>query len=164
MKQACSGIVLNVKAGTIKQGFKSGPLAGASARVDSGGGIDRRLSATRVVATGGLGLFWKKKVDHRESFLTIDGQGFSFVAKVNPKHNERARKFAAKINAAATQPGTPLPAAPVPSTPTPPSPPQPSTPAAWYPDPHKRFELRYHDGIRWTEHVSTGGGQSVDPA
>lgn len=27
----------------------------------------------------------------------------------------------------------------------------------WYPDPHARHELRWFDGLRWTEHVSDGG-------
>jgi uncharacterized protein YxjI len=37
------------------------------------------------------------------------------------------------------------------------------TPADWYADPLGRFELRYYDGAAWTEHVTTGGAQSVDP-
>ncbi|MGB7449186.1 MAG: DUF4041 domain-containing protein [Ornithinimicrobium sp.] len=38
------------------------------------------------------------------------------------------------------------------------------TPApAWHPDPVGRFQHRYWDGSRWTEHVSTGGSQTVDP-
>lgn len=36
-------------------------------------------------------------------------------------------------------------------------------PANWYPDPLGRHELRYFDGTRWTEHVSSNGKQSVDP-
>ena len=36
-------------------------------------------------------------------------------------------------------------------------------PANWYPDPGRRFELRYWDGSRWTEHVASAGTQSVDP-
>ena len=75
----------------------SGPLAGARATVDSGGGIDRRLSLTRVVFTGGLGLFWKKKVDYRETYMLVEGDGFAFVIKVPQKQNMRARKFAAWI-------------------------------------------------------------------
>jgi hypothetical protein len=27
----------------------------------------------------------------------------------------------------------------------------------------RRFEHRYWDGVRWTEHVSSAGSQSVDP-
>lgn len=39
----------------------------------------------------------------------------------------------------------------------------PSVPANWYKDPSGRFELRYWNGSAWTEHVSTGGTQSIDP-
>ena len=38
-----------------------------------------------------------------------------------------------------------------------------AAPAAWYPDPSKRFELRYWDGSTWTEHVSRAGQQYTDP-
>jgi uncharacterized protein YxjI len=37
------------------------------------------------------------------------------------------------------------------------------SPAAWHPDPYGRHELRYWDGTRWTEHVSSNGAQAVDP-
>ena len=33
----------------------------------------------------------------------------------------------------------------------------------WYVDPTRRFELRYWDGVRWTEHVCRGGQVFVDP-
>ncbi|GIL33982.1 scramblase [Phycicoccus sp. DTK01] len=36
------------------------------------------------------------------------------------------------------------------------------TSPGWYPDPLRRFELRYWDGA-WTEHVSTRGARAVDP-
>ncbi len=32
----------------------------------------------------------------------------------------------------------------------------------WYPDPAQRYEYRWHDGVQWTEHVSTNGNTSVD--
>ena len=35
-------------------------------------------------------------------------------------------------------------------------------PAGWYVDPFGRHEHRHWDGFRWTEHVATGGQQSVD--
>jgi hypothetical protein len=35
-------------------------------------------------------------------------------------------------------------------------------PAAWARDPSGRHELRYWDGTRWTEHVSTAGVQGTD--
>ena len=34
--------------------------------------------------------------------------------------------------------------------------------AAWFGDPSRRYELRYWDGARWTEHVITGGQASLD--
>ena len=37
------------------------------------------------------------------------------------------------------------------------------SPAAWHPDPLGRFDLRWWDGELWTEHVTEGGRQSVDP-
>ena len=43
------------------------------------------------------------------------------------------------------------------------SPQQPLPAAAWYADPTRRFELRYWDGTRWTEHVGRGGVVSKDP-
>jgi ribosomal protein L32 len=36
-------------------------------------------------------------------------------------------------------------------------------PPAWAPDPSRQHELRYWDGAKWTEHVSDGGVQAVDP-
>lgn len=39
----------------------------------------------------------------------------------------------------------------------------PLPPAGWHIDPFQRFQHRYWDGDRWTEHVSTNGQQRVDP-
>ena len=36
------------------------------------------------------------------------------------------------------------------------------TPAGWHPDPFGRYEVRYWDGGRWTEHVSTQGQAYLD--
>jgi hypothetical protein len=36
-------------------------------------------------------------------------------------------------------------------------------PQNWYPDPTSRHELRYWDGSRWTEHVSSAGVGGTDP-
>ena len=38
------------------------------------------------------------------------------------------------------------------------------TEPGWYADPYSRFEVRYHDGARWTEHVASGGATQLDPA
>jgi hypothetical protein len=39
----------------------------------------------------------------------------------------------------------------------------PSTPSGWYPDPSGRYEMRYWDGEKWTEHVSRQGQTFTDP-
>jgi uncharacterized protein YxjI len=39
----------------------------------------------------------------------------------------------------------------------------PTTPANWYADPLGRHELRYYDGQKWTEHVSSHGRTAIDP-
>jgi hypothetical protein len=38
-----------------------------------------------------------------------------------------------------------------------------TTPAGWYPDPSGRYEMRYWDGAKWTEHVARQGQQYTDP-
>lgn len=50
----------------------------------------------------------------------------------------------------------PVAAQPVPAAATDPAP-------EWYPDPTARYEMRYWDGSRWTEHVTSAGQQGVDP-
>lgn len=42
-------------------------------------------------------------------------------------------------------------------------PPPPASPAGWLSDITGRHELRYWNGAQWTEHVSDGGVQAVDP-
>jgi hypothetical protein len=37
-----------------------------------------------------------------------------------------------------------------------------ATAAQWAADPYRRYDLRYFDGVRWTEHVSTNGSTSID--
>ncbi len=36
--------------------------------------------------------------------------------------------------------------------------------AGWHPDPTRRFDLRYHNGVDWTADVSNDGDRFVDPA
>lgn len=36
-------------------------------------------------------------------------------------------------------------------------------PSGWHPDPYRRYQLRYWDGARWSQHVSTNGVAAVDP-
>lgn len=73
----------------------------ATARVETAGDVRRRATLSRTVMTGGVGFFFlKKKVDDRELYLTVEGEGESFVMDVNPKKGRDAREFAARVNAA----------------------------------------------------------------
>ena len=72
----------------------------ATARVETAGEVRRRITATRLVGTGVVGLFWRKKLDDRELYLTVEGEGEAFVMDVDPKKGRGAREFAAKVNAA----------------------------------------------------------------
>jgi hypothetical protein len=59
----------------------------------------------------------------------------------------------------------PAPAAPsvaVPVSAEPASVAAPAVPAGWYSDPSGRYELRYWDGLAWTEHVARNGQQYTD--
>lgn len=91
-------IVIDRDAGTVHLGSAGGPLSGAVAAVQTAGAIRTRLSATRVVAVGVLALALRKKVDERELYLTVDAPTFQFVAKVDPRRGDDARKFAARIS------------------------------------------------------------------
>lgn len=35
-------------------------------------------------------------------------------------------------------------------------------PAGWHPDPTQRHQIRFYDGVEWTEHVADDGVQSED--
>jgi hypothetical protein len=39
----------------------------------------------------------------------------------------------------------------------------PTVPADWYKDPAGRYDYRYWDGAKWTEHVSRAGNVHKDP-
>lgn len=106
-----------------------------------------------VVHVGNKRFEWK---------ITLDAEGF-----VDAVNNAIATGSHRPSEVTAHPQPAPAPAAaPVP-TPTsagaPPPPPAAAVAAGWHPDPSTRFELRYHDGTRWTEHVSTQGLQSADP-
>lgn len=108
---------IKVKGDQVSHKQGSGPVVGTTARVESAGEIDRRLSATRVILTGPLGLFWKKKKDSRQVFLTVEGPGYSIVEEVGPKDQKAARQFASKLSALASaataKASRPTPAAPL---------------------------------------------------
>jgi len=42
------------------------------------------------------------------------------------------------------------------------APPASAMPAGWFPDPHRRHELRYWNGSAWTDDVSDGGAAAKD--
>jgi hypothetical protein len=70
-----------------------GHVAGAQATVETQGQIRGR----RTVKTLGM---HQKKIDERELFLSIEGQGWAISAQVDPKDGAEAREFAAKVNTA----------------------------------------------------------------
>lgn len=81
------------------------PVAGAEARVESVGELQRRVTATRLLATGVFAFALKKKADDRELYLTVTAPDYQFVVELDPKKGADARVFAAKVNTLAkTQP------------------------------------------------------------
>lgn len=100
---------------TIKYGSEGGSLAGAHATVETTGDIERRITATRLVGTGVLALAWRKKADHREHYLTVEGNGFAFVVPLDAKQGKAAREVAARINSLASQAQAAAPAEAAPS-------------------------------------------------
>ena len=80
------------------------PLEGVSATVEAGEELRRRVTATRVLATGVFALALKKK-SGGTFFLTIEGPGFAWVEEVGRKDHEKALRFAAQVRAAAAQAG-----------------------------------------------------------
>jgi ribosomal protein L7/L12 len=78
------------------------PLAGLVARVEDSGTVNRRITATRLVATGVFALAWKKKQDDREIYLTIEGPTTGIFRQVSFKSNATAgadaRRFATQLN------------------------------------------------------------------
>jgi predicted nucleic acid-binding Zn-ribbon protein len=82
---------------------EGGSVKGARAAVETCGQLERRITVTRVLATGIFALALRKKKDNRELFLSVEGDGFAFVVEVDPKKGLEARQFAAKINTAGAQ-------------------------------------------------------------
>lgn len=76
------------------------PVAGAEARVESVGDIQRRITATRMLTTGVFAFAFKKKIDERELYLSVSGDSFEFVVSLDPKRGAEARMFAAQVTMA----------------------------------------------------------------
>lgn len=85
-------------------------LEGVRAMVEDSGQLSKRITATRVVATGVIALAWRKRVDDRSVFLTIEGPGVALVREVRLEKDKdapaRARAFAAAVNSRASPLGS----------------------------------------------------------
>lgn len=103
--RGCAGVYLDGR--EIVWGAERRPVTGVTATVDTAGNINRRVTATRLVAVGVFALALKKKQDDREVFLLIDGPDFQWVVDVDPKKAAEARKFAARVNTAGRFAGGP---------------------------------------------------------
>lgn len=84
------------------------PLAGLTARVEDSGTLNRRITATRLVAFGVFALAAPKKQDDRELYLTIEGPDTAILRAVPLKNGGTAtaaavRKFAMQLNQASAR-------------------------------------------------------------
>lgn len=85
----------------IKRGFADDhPLEGVTAVVERGSDLQKRITATRLVALGVFSLAAKKK-SGGEWWLLVEGPDFAWTEEVDRKKQEKARKFAAAVNTAA---------------------------------------------------------------
>lgn len=92
----------------LSYGGQSQNVESARVLVETAGQLDRRTTLTRVAAGGFLfgpagavvGALAKKKVDHRELYLVVDGDLYAWAVPVNPNKGAEARAFAAKVNTA----------------------------------------------------------------
>lgn len=82
--------------GQVHYQGKSYPLP-ATARVETAGQIQERVTATRLLATGIFAFALKKKKDARELYLTVEGDGWGFVVDVDPNKGAQARQFAMAV-------------------------------------------------------------------
>lgn len=93
------GFALDPRADTVALGGQgTGRYSGSIMRVETEGELTRRITVTRLVALGFLGLGAQKKVDNRELYLSVEGDGFQLVASVDPALGPQARQFAAAYN------------------------------------------------------------------
>lgn len=93
------GFTLDLGAGSVTiAGQGTGRFAGSVMRVETEGQLTSRITATRLVALGVFALAARKTVDDRQLYLTVDGDGFQLVSKVDPTLGAAARQFAATYN------------------------------------------------------------------
>ena len=84
-------------------GQATGRFSGSVVRVETSGQIRGRVTATRVALLGVFAVAAQKKVDDRQLFLTIEGDGFQCVVQVHPDESAAAREFAARYNTMAAR-------------------------------------------------------------
>ena len=90
---------VTLTASTITHGATTGPVQGAVARVEQAADVQKRVTATRLIALGVFAFAAKKQTGH--VYLTIEGDGYEIAVEVPAKRETAARKFAAKVNTAA---------------------------------------------------------------
>lgn len=84
--------------GVVEYEGRSMPMLGARATVESSGSVNRRVTMTRMLATGVLpALAWQKKQDDRETWLTIENDEDVFLIPVPGKDTEAAHELANHI-------------------------------------------------------------------
>ncbi|MBC7443524.1 MAG: hypothetical protein H7311_13570 [Ramlibacter sp.] len=98
---------LEISGDTISFRGQVQTLRGAHAFVDAVGGLERRISPTRVAADVMFGMDirifgdkTKKTVDTRGLCMTVDGELYSWAVAVGANRGMEAKTFAAKINTA----------------------------------------------------------------
>lgn len=74
------------------------PLAGVEAFLENGEELQKRITATRLIAVGIFAFAFKKKRGG-ESFLTIQGDGFAWVVEVPAKKRGDAQRFVSQLRA-----------------------------------------------------------------
>ncbi|HXR74014.1 SHOCT domain-containing protein [Actinocrinis sp.] len=93
------GLLLDTLADTIRTaGQSGGRFTGSLASVETEGQLTSRITVTRLATLGVFALGARKKVDNRELYITVEGDGFQLVAKLPPTSGALARQFAAAYN------------------------------------------------------------------
>src|SRR5690554_2939951 len=88
---------VTLRKGRVQRGREEHPLDGVVARVESGSDLEKRVTATRLIALG-VFAFMAKKRTGGEAYLTIEGPGFFWTVEVDRKKRSQAQAFAAKVN------------------------------------------------------------------
>ncbi|MBS2962585.1 hypothetical protein KGA66_05970 [Actinocrinis puniceicyclus] len=93
------GVVLDLAADTVSvAGQARGRFTGSVMRIETEGQLTSRITVTRLVTLGVFALGARKKIDNRELYLTVEGDGFQLVRKIAPTLGDQARRFVAAYN------------------------------------------------------------------